>query len=169
MAYIYKISKDFSLQDIASRLLENERIAWIAWKENDMIQVKSGEKEETFQFKPGGAFKDTYNQTWSIKGNSSILALAIKNNNQLEYGDYPDRLARLYGALHSQKGEFLIVDAKPGYEFIGESSPEHTGGGALGSMHKNDFLTPIIVTATYKSIDHLRIVDLKEWILDLLE
>ncbi|HEY4548828.1 MAG TPA: alkaline phosphatase family protein, partial [Bacillus sp. (in: firmicutes)] len=65
--------------------------------------------------------------------------------------------------------EFLIVDAKPGYEFIGESSPEHTGGGALGSMHKNDFLKPIILTGTNKSIDHLRIVDLKEWILDLLE
>ena len=169
MAYIYKISEDFSLQDIASRLLEDERIAWIAWKENDMIQVKSGEKEETFQFKPEGAFKDIYNQTWSIKGNRSILDLAIKNNNQLEYGDYPDGLARLYGALHSQKGEFLIVDAKPGYEFIGESSPEHTGGGAHGSMHKNDSLTPIIVTGTNKSIDHLRIVDLKEWILDLLE
>ena len=61
------------------------------------------------------------------------------------------------------------MDAKPGYEFIGESSPEHTGGGAHGSMHKDDSLTPIIVTGTDKSIDHLRIVDLKGWILDLLE
>jgi hypothetical protein len=133
-----------------------------------MIQVESGDQEGTFQFKPEGDFKDIYNQTWSIKGNSSILDLAIKNN-QLEYGDYPDGLARLYGALHSQKGDFLIVDAKPGYEFIGESSPEHTGGGAHGSMHKNDSLTSIIVTGTNKSIDHLRIVDLKEWILDLLK
>ncbi len=169
MAYIYKISEDFSLQDIASRLLADERIAWIAWKENNMIQVKSWDKDGVFQFKPEGAFKDAYNQTWSIKGNSSILDLTIKNNNQIKYGDYPDGLARLYGALHSQKGEFLIVDAKPGYEFIGESSPEHTGGGAHGSMHKNDSLTPIIVTGTNKSIDNLRIVDLKKWILDLLE
>ncbi|WP_251528131.1 alkaline phosphatase family protein [Metabacillus litoralis] len=169
MAYVYKISENFSLQDIVSKLQTDERIAWIAWKENDMILVKSGDQEGTFQFKPEGDFKDIYNQTWSIKGNSSILDLAIKNNNQLEYGDYPDGLARLYGALHSQKGDFLIVDAKPGYEFIGESSPEHTGGGAHGSMHKNDSLTPIIVTGTNKSIDHLRIVDLKEWILDLLE
>lgn len=169
MAFIYKISEDFLLQDIISKLQTDKRIAWIAWKENDMIQVKSGEQEGTFQFKPEGDFKDVYNQTWSIKGNISILDLTIKNNNQIEYGDYPDVLARLYGALHSQKGEFLIVDAKPGYEFIGESSPEHTGGGAHGSMHKNDSLTPIIVTGTNKSIDHLRIVDLKEWILDLLE
>ena len=93
----------------------------------------------------------------------------INNNNQIKYGDYPDGLARLYGALNSQKGDFLILDAKPGYEFIGESSPEHTGGGAHGSMHKNDSLTPIIVTGTNKSMDNLRIVDLKKWILDLLK
>lgn len=169
MAYVYKISKDFSLQDIASRLQGDERIAWIAWKEKDMIQVKSGDQGGVLQFKPGGVFRDVYNQTWSIKGNSSVLDLIINNNNQIKYGNYPDGLARLYGALHSQKGDFLIMDAKPGYEFIGESSPEHTGGGAHGSMHKNDSLTPIIVTGTNKSIDNLRIVDLKKWILDLLE
>jgi hypothetical protein len=57
----------------------------------------------------------------------------------------------------------------PGYEFIGESSPEHDGGGAHGSMHKDDSLSPMIVTGTNKRIDHLRIVDLKKWILDILE
>lgn len=169
MAYVYKISEDFTLQDIISKLQNDERIAWIAWKEKDMIQVISGDQGGEFQFKPDGDFRDIYNQTWTIKGNSSILDLVINNNKQIKYGDYPDGLARLHGALHSQKGDFLIVDAKPGYEFIGESSPEHTGGGAHGSMHKDDSLTPIIVTGTDKSIDHLRIVDLKGWILDLLE
>ncbi|MBM7587786.1 putative AlkP superfamily pyrophosphatase or phosphodiesterase [Bacillus pakistanensis] len=169
MAYVYKISNELSLKDIASKLQTDERIAWIAWKDKEMIQVRSGVQDGVLQFKPDGVFTDNYNQTWSIKGNSSILDLSIKNNNQIKYGDYPDVLARLYGAIHSQKGDFLIVDAKPGYEFIGESSPEHTGGGAHGSMHKTDSLTPIIVTGTNKSMDHLRIVDLKEWILDLLE
>lgn len=167
MAYIYKISKDISLQDVISKLQKDERIAWIAWKENDMMQVKSGNLDGVFQFKKEGDFKDAYNQTWFIKGNRSILDLTI-NQNQIEYGDYPDALARLYGALHSHKGDFLIVDAKPGYEFIGESSPQHTGGGAHGSLHKDDSLAPIIVTGTNKSIDHIRIVDLKKWILDLL-
>ena len=86
MAYIYKISEDFSLQDIVSKLQADERIAWIAWKENDMIQVKSGEKEGTFQFKPEGAFKDTYNQTWSIKGNRSILDIAIEKQSIRVWG-----------------------------------------------------------------------------------
>ena len=83
MAYVYKISEDFSLQDIASKLQNDERIAWIAWKENDMIQVISGDQRREFQFKPDGAFKDIYNQTWSIKGNSSILDLDINNNKQI--------------------------------------------------------------------------------------
>jgi hypothetical protein len=34
----------------------------------------------------------------------------------------------------------ILLDAKPGCEFIGESSPEHTGGGANGSMHKKVLL-----------------------------
>lgn len=169
MAYVYKISEDLSLQDIVNKLETDERIAWIAWKENDVILVKSGDHEGTFQFKSEGVFRDIYNQNWSLKGNSSILDLTIDNNNKIKYGNYPDGLARLYGAIHSQKGDFLIVDAKPGYEFIGESSPEHTGGGAHGSLHKNDSLTPIIVTGTDKSIEQLRIVDFKKWILDLLE
>ncbi|MFC0272589.1 alkaline phosphatase family protein [Metabacillus herbersteinensis] len=169
MAYVYKINNDFSIKDIANKLQTDSRIAWIAWKKNDMVQVISGRHKGTFQFKPGGSYKDVYDQTWDIKGNRAILDLKIDGNHHISYRNYPDGLARLYGALHSQKGDFLIVDAKPGYEFIGESSPEHAGGGAHGSMHKDDSLTPMIVTGTDKSIDHLRIVDLKRWILDVLE
>ncbi|WP_236694914.1 alkaline phosphatase family protein [Peribacillus butanolivorans] len=169
MAYVYKINNGFSIKDIASKLQADSRIAWIAWKENEMIQVISGATKEVFQFKPGGPYKDVYDQTWYIKGNSAILDLDIKSNHHITYRNYPDGLSRLYGALHSHKGDFLIVDAKPGYEFIGESSPEHAGGGAHGSMHKDDSLTPMIVTGTDKSIDHLRIVDIKSWILDIFE
>ncbi|MGW6607474.1 hypothetical protein ACWF7H_06410 [Peribacillus butanolivorans] len=81
-----------------------------------------------------------------------ILDLNIKSNHHITYRNYTDGLSRLYGALHSHKGDFLIVDAKPGYEFIGDSSPEHTGGGAHGSMHKDDSLTPMIVTVTNKRL-----------------
>ncbi|KON88521.1 phosphodiesterase [Sporosarcina globispora] len=165
MAYVYKINESVSVRNIASKLKTDHRIAWIAWKEKEIIHVISGDHEGTFNFNSGGTYNDIYNQTWSIKGNTSILDLTLKNKD-IHYGDYPDGLARLYGAMHSQEGEFLVVDAKPGYEFIGESSPEHSGGGAHGSMHKDDSLIPIIVTGTNKSIDQLRIVDLKKWILD---
>ncbi|MGX1430404.1 putative AlkP superfamily pyrophosphatase or phosphodiesterase [Cytobacillus horneckiae] len=170
MAYVYKIKQSISLQDILSKLKADERIAWIAWKENGKVQVVSGKADaNTLQFKPGGKFNDIYNQTWSVDGDSSILDLTIDNNNGIQYGNYPDALARLYGAMYSQKGDFIILDAKPGYEFIGESSPQHTGGGAHGSMHKDDSLAPIIVTEMNQRIDHLRMVDLKQWTLNLFD
>lgn len=165
MAYVYEINGSISVKNIAERLKKDQRIAWIAWKEKELIHVISGDHEGSFDFNSGGTYRDVYNQAWSIKGNTSILDLTLKNKN-IHYGDYPDGLARLYGAMYSQEGEFLVVDAKPGYEFIGESSPEHSGGGAHGSMHKDDSLIPIIVTGTNKSIEHLRIVDLKQWIMD---
>jgi hypothetical protein len=168
MAYIYKINESVSVKNIARKLQTDPRIAWIAWKEKEIIHVISGDHGGSFNFNSGGTYNDIYNQAWSIKGNTSILDLTLKNKN-IHYGDYPDGLARLYGAMHSQEGEFLVIDAKPGYEFIGESSPEHSGGGAHGSMHKDDSLVPIIVTGTNKSINQLRIVDLKKWILDILE
>ena len=44
------------------------------------------------------------------------------------YQNYPDALARLYGALSSQEGRFIIVDTKPIDEFIEEHSHDHAGG-----------------------------------------
>lgn len=169
MAYIYKLNKAISIKKIADKLQKDPRIAWIAWKKNDMVNVVSESRKGILQFKPGGSYKDRYHQNWTIKGNMDILDVKADSRKQLIYGNYPDGLARLYGAIHSQTGDFLIADAEPGYEFIGESSPEHTGGGAHGSMHKVDSYAPLIVTGTDHSIDHLRIVDLKKWILDIIE
>ncbi|MBD1382323.1 alkaline phosphatase family protein [Metabacillus arenae] len=169
MAYIYNLGDNFSIRDIAQKLQGDTRIAWLAWKENGMNRVISGQHKGGLHFKPKGPYKDLYNQTWDIRGNNEILDLEIKDNHHITYKSYPDGLARLHGALHSHKGNFLIVDAKPGYEFIGESSPEHTGGGAHGSMHKDDSLTSMIVTGTNKNINHLRMIDLKWWILDIIE
>jgi len=168
MSYIYYIGEQSATRSIASTLKRDSRIAWIAWKEGENIHVISPDHKGMLSLASKGPFKDEYQQTWSLKGNISILDLKLKDT-FIEYGDYPDALARLFGAMYSQKGEFLIADAKPGYEFVGESSPNHVGGGAHGSMHKVDSLTPILVTGTDKSIEHLRMVDLKEWILEVLE
>ncbi|MDI3411006.1 hypothetical protein QKW52_15005 [Bacillus sonorensis] len=46
---------------------------------------------------------------------------------KIEYGKFPDAFARLYSSCVSHEGDYLIVSAKPGYEFIGEGSPTHIG------------------------------------------
>lgn len=168
MAYIYYLGEKSATREIASTLKLDSRIAWIAWEEGESIHVISPDHKGMLTIASKGPFKDEYHQTWSLKGNISILDLKLKDT-LIEYGDYPAALARLYGAMHSQGGEFLIADAKQGYEFVGESSPNHVGGGAHGSMHKVDSVTPILVTGTDKSIEQLRMVDLKEWILKVLE
>lgn len=76
---------------------------------------------------------DDYHQEWDIIGDLSILDLSVNEQNEIKYGDYPDALARLHGALHSHQGRYLIVDAKPGFEFIGEHSLTHDGGAGHGS------------------------------------
>ena len=84
-------------------------------------------------------------------GDHSILNLSIDSGGQIEYGDYPDALARLYGALHSHEGRFIIVDAKPQYEFIEKHSHDHAGGAAHGSLHKIDSVVPLIIAGTLKN------------------
>ncbi|MGD6956519.1 hypothetical protein ACQCWA_08320 [Rossellomorea aquimaris] len=168
MAYLYILKEDIQLRQMAKKLQKESRISWIAWKDNEGIKVISPDHQGELSFQPGGPYKDQYHQSWSVKGNSDILDMKIKDNT-ISFGNYPDALARLYGAAESQKGSFLITDAKPGYEFIGESSPEHSGGGAHGSMHKADSTVPLIVTGTNKSIENLRIVDLKDWIIEIIQ
>ncbi|MCA1063761.1 alkaline phosphatase family protein [Rossellomorea aquimaris] len=168
MAYLYILKEDIQLRQVVRTVQKEERISWIAWKDNERINVISPDHQGELSFQPGGPYQDNYQQSWSVKGNLEILDMNMKGNN-ISYGIYPDALARLYGAATSQNGRFLITDAKPGYEFIGESSPEHSGGAAHGSMHKVDSLVPLIVSGTNKSIENLRIVDLKDWIMEIIQ
>ena len=168
MAYIYVNDKQVELSEIVNILKEDERIGFIAWKDEQMNYVVSPQSDEEFTFSPKGSYVDEFEQSWDIDGNASILDLKVHNGGRIEYQDYPDPLARLHGALHSQEGRVIIVDAKPSYEFVEEHSHDHAGGGAHGSLHKVDSIVPIIVTGTNEFPEYNRLVDVKEWILTLL-
>ncbi|MNJ63513.1 hypothetical protein D3C77_594210 [compost metagenome] len=86
----------------------------------------------------------------------------------MSYDQYPDVLKRLSSALRSHQGDFLVVTAKPGYEFTGGSSPTHKGGGGHGSIRKMESLVPLIISGTDQKPKYLRMVDLKAYVLDLL-
>ncbi|MFC4410364.1 alkaline phosphatase family protein [Chungangia koreensis] len=161
MAYIYLNDSKIQLQDVVRKLRQDDRIAWIAYKENQLnvVQTINGEQ---LAFSSNGPYTDTYGQSWNVSGTYSILDLHVSD--QISYGNYPDALARLHGALHSQEGRFLIVEAKPGFEFIESHSYDHSGGGAHGSLHKVDSIVPLIVAGTEERPVHPRVVDLKEWI-----
>lgn len=168
MAYINLVSEKISFSEIISELKKEARIGFIAWKENDVNHVVAAGSDEKLTFSPNGKYTDLYNQSWALNGAGSVLNLTLNDQNEIQYGDYPDALARLYGALNSHEGRFVVVDAKPGYEFIGKHSPTHEGGGGHGSLHKDDSLTPLIIVGTEVKPQYNRLVDFKDWILELI-
>ena len=169
MAYIYVNDQQVELSAIVDILKKDKRIGFIAWKDDEKNYVVSPDSDREFTFTAGGPYVDAYYQSWQMDGDASILDLNMTKNGEIIYQDYPDALARLYGALHSQEGRVIIVDAKPSYEFIEKDSHDHAGGGAHGSLHQVDSLVPIIIAGTSEVPLSNRLVDIKEWILQLLD
>jgi hypothetical protein len=102
--------------------------------------------------------------TWDLAGDVGVLNLTVKNN-KIFYDEYPG----LYSWLTSHEGNYLVVSAKRGFEFIGKGSPTHVGETSHEGLHKQDSLVPMIVTGTDSSPKHLRIIDLKDWILTMID
>jgi hypothetical protein len=166
MAYVYAIDDHVKLSDIAKLLQHEDKLDIIAMKNDQDIQITAGNNDRMLTYRPGGSYSDDYGQTWTLSGEPALADITLSGK-RMKYGNYPDVLARLYGAMHSHEGRYIVVTVQPGYELAGESSPTHIGGGSHGSMHKVDSLVPIIVTGTNSRPKTLRIVDFKDWILQL--
>ncbi|MFK4998288.1 hypothetical protein ACI2OX_16005 [Bacillus sp. N9] len=165
MTYIYLLDKSLSLSTVIEQLKNDPRIDIIAWKDEHFIHIASGMREGSLHYCPTGKYTDVYNQTWSMEGNIELLDLHVTNENVLSYGDYPDALARLFSALHSHSGRFIVVNAKPGCDFKAESTPFHLSGAAHGSLHKQETLVPLVIAGTTEKPTFPRLVDMKEFIL----
>ncbi|CAI8954356.1 putative AP superfamily protein [Brevibacillus sp. IT-7CA2] len=166
MAYIYAMDSRISLSDIVKRLQREPKLDIIARKEDNKIVVTAGKINREFIYQPSGPFTDPYGQKWTFSGDPRLLDITI-NKDRITYGKYPDVLARLYGAMNSHEGRYVVVTVQPGHELITESSPTHIGGAAHGSLHEVDSLVPLLVTGTATGPQTLRIVDLKDWLLRL--
>ncbi|WP_018758249.1 alkaline phosphatase family protein [Paenibacillus terrigena] len=169
MAYVYNIGQQQSLRGLATKLSLDPRMDYIAWKEDGWIYVKQGNSDRELRYKVKGDFSDPYQQRWSVEGDIDVLDLQVDYANYtLHYGQYPDALQRLQGALLSHPGDYIVVGAKPGYELVDRSSPTHKGGGGHGSLRHEESLVPLILCGTDQKPKHLRIIDLKPFILQLL-
>lgn len=168
MAYVYRFAQGPALSQLAAELASDARIDQLAWKDGDSVHVLQAGTGRMLHFKQGGPWQDAYQQAWTIEGDLEVMDLQTDAaHHMLASYRYPDGLKRLYAALHSHTGEYLIVTAKPGYELADEHSPTHPGGGAHGSLHAIESNVPIIVAGTQKLPVPLRIVDLKAWLLEL--
>ncbi|GED32246.1 hypothetical protein BCE02nite_33870 [Brevibacillus centrosporus] len=167
MAYVYAIDDQVPLSDVVKHLQKESKLDLIAIKDGNTVQVTTGKNSRMLSYRPGGNATDEYGQFWTISGDPSMADITVTNN-RIKYGKYPDVLARLYGAMNSHEGRFAVVTVQPGYEVVTESSPTHIGGGAHGSLHELDSLVPFLVTGTDTLPKTMRIVDIKDWILQLV-
>lgn len=168
MAYVYALDPRVKVSEVAARLSREPKLDMIAFKEGSAIRIISGKSGGTLRFRPGGSYKDEYGQTWTLSGDPRIADMKITGN-RIVYGKYPDALARLQGAMFSHEGRYVVANAEPGYELVGESSLTHVGGGSHGSLHEKDSLVPVIVAGTDIRPKTLRIVDFKDWIMQLAD
>ncbi|MGO4886167.1 alkaline phosphatase family protein [Anaerobacillus sp. MEB173] len=166
-AFVYCIGNHVVKDRVIDQLRQDKRIDIIAWENRDQFHVVSGEKDGAFSFWKGGVYTDEYEQTWTIAGDKGLLDITLTDN-KIYYGDFPDALARLSSSLKSHKGNYIVITAKPGYEFKTKASPIHVGGAAHGSLHKQESLVPMIVAGTDLFPKYERIVDLKSWIVKLI-
>lgn len=168
MAYIYPLKQD-KQHEVIQQLMTESRLDIIAWKENQGIQVREGGSGRKLYFEPGGSIVDPYGSSWTITGEYRVLDLR-HHEDIFEYGDYPDALARLYGALYSQRIPMIVITARPRYEFKSRYFPMHLNGGSHGSLHKYDSLIPLIVAGTDRPIkEPPRLIDLKHFVVELFD
>ncbi len=167
MAYVYPLKRQLE-KSVLKDLLKDDRIDFVAWKHGKKVIVEDYQKRK-LAFGKNGKYVDPYGVNWNIEGNFDLLDLRIEINNKIKYFLYPDSLSRLYGALFSHDDYFFVVSAKPTYEFISKTFPKHLGGGSHGSLHRTDSLVPLIVSgAEIEPKTNLRVVDIKEYLLQLL-
>jgi predicted AlkP superfamily pyrophosphatase or phosphodiesterase len=168
MAYIYILKPKMEGQ-ILQQLLAETRMDIVATKENGGVRVKEGGSRRELYFKPNGQYVDIYGSSWEINGEWPVLDLRFREG-IVDYGDYPDALSRLYGALYSQEIPMIVVTARPRYEFKSKFYPVHLNGGSHGSLHKYDSTIPLIITGTEHPINEPpRLIDLKNFVIKLFE
>jgi hypothetical protein len=166
MSYITILDETITYQEIVRLCKKEKKIDVIAWQDHDgWIHVVSGQNEGALSFRPQGDYIDEYEQTWQLEGDISILDLILTEQN-IQYGIYPDALARLAGAMDPTSRN-VIITISPGYELIGQGSPKHKGA-SHGSLHHLDSLVPMITTGIEQPPKHLRLIDFKEWLLQLM-
>jgi hypothetical protein len=167
MSYINILDEEISYRDIVRLCKLEKKLDVIAWQESDgWIHVVSGQTEGVLSFRSNGDYSDEYEQKWELEGDISILDLTL-DEQKIQYGIYPDALSRLAGTL-TPKDRAIVVTISPGYEIVGQGSPKHKGA-SHGSLHHLDSLVPMILTGIKQTPEHLRFINLKKWLLQLLE
>jgi hypothetical protein len=181
MAYLYPLKEGVQARLI--EVLEREaRFDVIATKDGEWVTVLQGGSRRRLRFAKAQksedqsrqpVYTDIYQQTWRLDGEWSVLDLHT-NGEELQYSDYPDALARLYGALFAHEGSVIAVNARPRYEIHSATYPRHKNGGAHGSLHRSESEVPLWICGAQPNFEGAtlsfptRITDIKSLVMHIL-
>jgi hypothetical protein len=94
-----------------------------------------------------GGVADLSGGRWLLDGELDALDLTVSDGEVTSW-TYPDALGRVWAALQCPGSGELLLSAEPGYEFIDWGGSDHVGGGAHGSLHRNDSLGVLLCCGT---------------------
>jgi hypothetical protein len=107
------------------------------------VRSRAGE----LRFAPRGDLTDLRGETWSVDGDLSVLALAVRDG-RVQSARYPDALGRVWSALRCRTAGEVHASASVGWEFLDWGRAHHVGGGSHGSLHADDSLGSLVWCGT---------------------
>ena len=168
LAILYPTRPTPRFLSVQRRLLQHPGVDLVIRRDGNGITVRS--RRGSLRFQKNGPWTDPYGNTWSFSGNPEVLDLRIDSaKKRIGYRNYPDAFRQILGATGAQRGPCLLVTARSGYEFRYGTSTGHPGGGSHGSLKRREMLVPLVAGGTSVKPVHRRIVDLKAWILSLVD
>ncbi len=109
------------------------------------------------------AARDRYGNHWSWEGELSPVDGQLSEEGLLTFGRYPNAFERIAGGFECEYSGQLWATAQPGYEFRLSETSIHTGGGAHGSLHRQDSTTLLLVAGAPPGVEipaHPRLTDI---------
>jgi hypothetical protein len=108
-----------------------------------------------------GGLVDPFGERWEVTGNLGAVDAKLVGN-RIQYGDYPNALARITQALSIEHGGTMLLTAMLGYEF---TSGFPMGKGNHGSLHAEDSFVPLLTCGIRQSMLNPRTTDIVPMIL----
>jgi len=105
--------------------------------------VIAGPEGDELRFAPGGDRRDARGVAWSVEGEPGVLGMR-EDGGVLDAREYPDALARVWGALACEHSGDVLLSAAPDYEFADWGGQAHIRGGSHGSLRAEDSNTALI-------------------------
>ena len=162
MCYFYFPEGKEALRDDLLEIVSTwPSVDQVFWREGDTFHAFRRATGDRLSWTRGGGFVDPFGQRWDLRGGLGAVDATLVGN-RLQYGDYPNALARVTEALSVPGGGTMAITATLGYEF---TSGFPMGKGNHGSLHAEDSHVPLLTCGVRQPLLNPRTTDLVPMIL----